>query len=390
MIGDVGLSSSPESAVVPMQVDLPAPGLIRARHLVSLIQHPETFRAAKIDIRSWPGSNRFLEVNRSFGLAVAAVWIAMICGLTAWGVSLVSAERSGHVLPVLLSWALLSPAVVSLAGLAGRFLGVEHWSVWLVLSSLILVMLSYALASGLRKWSTGHHPLLAVFAVGLVTMAAIDPIWSFMSPVFGGRSGVVSPLALGAVFGYLVGFIASLSGAGTVAQWVGRAACFAFLAGGLGLRAWWTPDLGSTLFVPVAALLIGEGHFRWPMLVAFGLWPSSLVPLVTGGFVWAPMGLLVHGHDRQGINLAGYVDFIGSPSLALFILVAGGIAIFGFRFFFHQMRMLGKLDARRHALSFAALSAAAFGLLHPVFLFSSLTVGAGALMAMLFDAVQTM
>ena len=70
--------------------------------------------------------------------------------------------------------------------------------------------------------------------------------------------------------------------------------------------------------------------------------------------------------------------------------VALWVALFGYKFFFYQLRKLARMDIRRKMLPYATVSSAAFGLLHPIFLLASLSIAAGTVCAILFDAVQTM
>jgi len=384
------LRLSADDGVIPSQVGLPVPGLIRARNLIPLITHPARFAADFVTLREWPGANRFFELYRSKGLIVGTIWMLFVLAMVAWGVVLISNERSANVAPVLLAALLLSPAILNLSGQLGRWLSLDAWPIWTGLGAVFLVMASYGIAFFQRRLSSRIHPLFGVFAVGLAVMCLFNPIWSFMSPLFGGRSSMVSPIAMGALFGYLIGVVLSIRGCGPWFTWTGRLVCLLFLVVGIALHRWWIEDLGASLFMPVAALLVGEGFFRWSMLLGIAVWPFSLIPLYVRGFIWAPLGLLRDGRDTAGINLAGYVDFVSSPSLGVFILMAGGTAIFGYRFFFHQMRKLGKIDTRRNALPCAAIAAATFGLLHPPFLSASLVVGVGATAALLFDGIQTM
>lgn len=388
-IGGVGLTATAENAVVPMQADLPVPGLIRARMLVPLVEHPGRFRTAEVTPRDWPGASRFLETSQADGFYLGAGWIAACVGAVIWAAVLIANERESKVLPALLNAVMLSPAIVALAGVLERDLGVQEWPVWLALSAVTLVAATLGLGAGIRRWAPRSHPLLSLCVVGLIVLAVADPLWGFLSPVFGGGSLTVSPIALGAMCAYLGALVAFLRGAGKLV-WLGRLACLMFLLGGAWMRAWWLGDLGAALFVPTACLIVGEGWFQKPMLVAFLLWPASLFVLVTGGFVWAPLGLLKDAQGRSGINLALYSDFLLSPSLVVALALTGAIALFGFKFFFHQLRTLVKIDRRRNALPWLAACGGAFGLLHPAFLPAAVVLGVGAALALMCDAVQTM
>jgi hypothetical protein len=389
-ISGMNLVSSTDSAVVPTQRGLLVPGLIRARMLIPLLLTPNRFVAVKVNLRNWPGANRFLNVSHSYGLFFGAAWLLSIVGIVIWGAVLVANERVSHVAPVLMAGAILSPASVNLAGVLGRNLGVDSWPVWIGLSSVAVVMLAFGVGALLRKWMPRCHSLLSVSVVGLVVMVFCNPLWSMMSPLFAGKNTQVSPIALGATFGYLVGLGSFVRGAGARWVWLPRLASIAFLAGGCAFNTWWASDLDSTLFVSVASWVISEGLFRWPVVAAFACWPASLLPIIAGGFTWAPLGLLYRGGDLAGLNTAEYLDFLTSVSLWICVTVALWVALFGYKFFFYQLRKLARMDIRRKMLPYATVSSAAFGLLHPIFLLASLSIAAGTVCAILFDAVQTM
>ena len=384
------LKLNPEDGVIPMQPGLAVPGLVRARLLFPLLMTPDRFVAQPVSIRSWPGANRFLHVSHFYGPTVNGIWLLSVVCVVIWGAVLVANERTSHVAPVLLAGAMLSPATVTVAGLFGRHLSVDAWPVWIGLSSIASIMLAAGLSALLRKWLPRCHPLMGVCVVGLTSMLACNPVWSFLSPLFAGKSNPVSAIALGAVFAYLVGIGAFIRGSGPRWLWVPRGASLAFLVGGCAFKCWWTEDLDATIFIAVASWVIAEGLFRSYVMVAFLCWPASLIPIIAGGFIWAPLGLLYRGRDTVGLNTAEYVDFLTSLSLWVCLTVALWVALFGYRFFFHQLRMLVRLDARREMLPSAALVSAAFGVLHPAFLSAGLVVGTGAVCALLFDAVQTM
>lgn len=389
-ISGVDLKSSADSAVVPTQKGFQVPGLIRARLLIPLVMNPNRFAGVRVTLKDWPGANRFLTVSHSFGLVVGAVWILLIAGVVIWGAVLVANEWGSHVVAVLIVTAILSPASVNLAGVLGRCLGPDAWPIWIGLSSVTVVMLAFGIGALVKRWLPRSHSLVSVCAVGFLVMATCNPVWSLMSPLFAGKSVLLSPVALGATFGYLVGIGCFLRGSGGHWIWLPRLLSLAFLALGCGYRLWWASDLNATLFISVASWVISEGLFQWQVIIAFAFWPASLLPIVAGGFTWAPLGLLYRGGDLVGVNTAEYVDFLLSVSLWICVTVFLWVALFGYKFFFYQLRKLARMDARRKMLPYAAVSSAAFGLLHPTFLLASLTVTVGAACAFLFDAVQTM
>jgi len=378
------------AATAPRSSDSAVPGLIGSRHLILLVMHPEEFYWDSVDNRSWPGANRLLELNHVTGPWFAFGWMLFTLGGIVWGATLVAHERSSRVVPYLLTTILLSPAIVDGAGFMGRQLGVTSWPVWLLLSTLVALGCFYSLGGLQRRFLPKAHPLLSGFFLGFVILFLIDPVWSFMSPVLGGRVWPVSPVALASLFGYLTGMVACIQGCGKPWIWAARAVCIVMVLAGFMTRVWLSADIGAASILPVMAWLIGERRFRWPMLIIALLWPTSLAPLLFNGNHWHPVGLLVSGFDVNRLNAYDYVDFITCASLQVFVPVAGGIALFGFRFFFHQIKGVMQLDLRRSALPTSALVAAAAGVLHPVFLYAALTLATGAASVLLLDAVQTM
>ena len=389
-ISGIDLKLSSDSAIVPTQKGSQVPGLIRARMLIPLVMNPDRFVVSNVTVKNWPGANRFLTVSHSYGLLIGAIWILSIVGIVIWGAVLVANERESHIVPVLMVGAFLSPASVNLAGVLGRYLGADAWPIWIGLSSVTVVMLAFGVGALVKSLLPRSHPLFSVCAVGFIVMVSCNPVWSVMSPLFSGRNLLLSPVALGATFGYLVGVGCFLRGSGAHWIWLPRLLSIAFLAIGCGYRLWWASDLNATLFISVASWVISEDLFQWPVIVAFGFWPTSLLPIIAGGFTWAPLGLLYRGGDLVGLNTAEYVDFLLSVSLWICVTVFLWVALFGYQFFFYQLRKLARMDARRKMLPYAAVSSVAFGLLHPIFLMASLSVTVGAGCALLFDAVQAM
>src|ERR1022692_2278577 len=213
------------TVLVPQQTDIPVPGLIRARLLMRLVTYPEEFKWVQVNIRSWPGANRFFEVDHTSGPYVAGSWFAFAAFVAIWGAVVVVNERSSRALPVVLTALLLSPAIVDLAGFVGRFLGVGEWPIWILLSADALLTVSSVLRTVQNHYAPKLHPLIAPFALGLLVLGLVDPIWGFMSPVFDARTWAVSPIGIAAIFGYLTGFVSFIQVSGTRWKWVGRFAC---------------------------------------------------------------------------------------------------------------------------------------------------------------------
>jgi hypothetical protein len=272
----------------------------------------------------------------------------------------------------------------------GRFLGVEAWPVWLSLSSLFLVSAASCLDLWIKKNLPRLDRLASVWIVGFVAIGLVNPLWTFFSATFTASLSAISPLFLGAFVGYLVGFIASLRGCGRRASWIGRTVGLFPVFAWFALKPWWALNIWVMAFVAVMVILVGEGRFRLPLLIVFTLWPSFIRPVIVGGLVWAPLGLLYDSRDSIGLNLALYVDFMTSMGLWVFLTVSFWVALFGFRFFFHQLRKLIRLDSRRNALPLCSASVLGFGLLNPSYLGLSLVLATGSICALLFDAVQTM
>ncbi|MDR3690691.1 MAG: hypothetical protein P4L46_15035 [Fimbriimonas sp.] len=378
------------SAYVPNLPNWPVPGLIPATQAVELVVRPERFPWTRADSHSWPGANRFLELGHGAGFLFQFVWMFLVAMIVIWGAVVVSNERTSRLLPHLFGLIVLSPAVVAAAGVLARALGFGEWQVWLFLSFLAALPIQFGLGEWQRRVAPRAHPLAFLCLFGIVVLAACNPVWGLMSPIFGGRVWSVSPVGLAALFGYLVGSVSFLQNCGPGWRWLGRTVCAIVWLLGISGWSWWSAEAGACLFFPFAAWMIGERFFRWWMLLPVSLWPPAVWHLWQTGFVWSPVGLLLDGRDRAGLNLYSYVEFAISGSLQIALPIAGGIALFGYRFFFRQIHNLLELDLRRRALPLAVPVAACFGLLHPIFLYGALTLGVGAASSLLFDAVQTM
>jgi len=366
------------------------PGLVPAKELIRLVTRPELFQWDRLSIRQWPGANRFLALGHGVGRWVALAWLLLSAVVVVWGTGVVSSERSSRALPQLLVLLLLSPAILDLAGWVGRHLGIDTWPVWVFLAAIGLMATNYGLNRLLLRNLPKLHPLAATYSIGLVVMIAFNPVWSFLSPTFGGRVWPISPVAAAAVFGYLAGLVSSVQNCQVGAKWFGRGACVCVLLVGLLTRHWLSVDLGLATLIPISSFMIGERLIRKPMFLAATFWPTSTAQIVKGGLIWAPAGLLRNGHDMVGLNGYEYFEFLTSGCLLAFLIVGGGIVLFGHRFFYHQIKSLLQLDLRRYALPLATGVAFAAGLLHPIFLYVGMTLATGALTSLLFDAVQTM
>ena len=386
----VGPPTLPEQAVVPSQSAVPIPGLVMATKILPLAAHPEQFHWQFVDLKNYLGPNRFLELGHQVGPIFCIGWMLFGAVLVVWGAWLVSNEHSSRLLPTLYTLLLLSPAAIAVTGQLERQLGMPAWSVWLFVSAFGLLSLSAILNGQLKRRLPKCHALFAVYLVSAVVLTFVDPIWSFESPVLGGRVWPVSPIAMASWIGSLGGVSAFLPA--TSPKWIwGTRAVLVTLSLYLWLgHPWWKGDSSFAMFGILVAWVIGERKFRWPMLACCFAWPLSLIQLIRYGFTWSPVGLLLFGKDLRGINAYEWVDFLMSWSFIGFFLLAGGIAMFGFRFFFHQIRNLMQLDLRRKALPTLAITMAAAGFLQPAMLYGSLTVAFASIVALLFDAVQTM
>lgn len=380
----------PENAVVPFQVQVPVPGLIKAANVVSLVAHPDRFQWQRVDQKSYPAPNRFLEQGHTTGSWFSLGWMLIAGGLAGWGVWLVSNERSSRVLPTLLRVILLSPASVVVAGQIEQVVGMAAWSISLFLSILVLASGAELISWKVLKYFPRTHPLVGVFLVSALTLSLIDPIWSFTSPVFGGRVWDVSPVAFAAWIGSVTGVVLSVEGIGTKPQWIVRIWLMGMLTWLALGSPWWKIDFGAALFGLTSAWVIGERRFRWPMLSVCIAWPTALVQLLRFGFSWTPVGLLLFGRDLRAINAFEWFEFLMSWGFLSLCFLCGAILIFGYRFFLHQIRSVVQLDLRRKCLPVLAVSMAAAGVLQPVLLYGSMTIALGAIFMILFDAIQTM
>ena len=389
-IGSSALQEKPDQATVPTPTGSPVAGLIPASLLIKLVQSPNLFQAVEVNNFNWPGANRFLDIGRADGLLLDGFLALLIGGLLVWGAIVVANERTSRVLPVMLIAAYLIPAIFCVSGSVGRKWGLNVWPIWLVLTTLLVSFLAFCFKVILLKRIPRAHPLLGPSLVGLLCLTVCDPIWSFMGPLMSPHPSPKFAIAFGALFGYLVCFVGSLRGTSVRCQWVGRASMVCLFLLGIFTRIWWTEDLTAGVFCFLMAFLLAEGRSLLTIAALIGLSIPGQAILILHGLNWAPNGLLTNGYSSQGLNLANFVDFLTSPAVWFALAISLWVAIFGFRFFFHQLKMLIRLDARRTAMPLATGSSLLFSLLHPSFLASVTVVATGAACVLLSDAVQAM
>ncbi len=377
-------------ADVPISTRWRVPGLITAAEVLPLITEPSQFKWHRVNDKDWPGVNRYFETAQRSGIWVLLVWMLLAAGFICWGTALVAAERNSKVLAWFLQWLILSPAILAATGGLSRFAGLSAWPIWLLLSNILFVA-SLALLKNLQnRWLRKAHPLVSSMALGLVGLALCDPIWSFMSPLFGGRVWTTSPVAIAAIYGYAVGFLTSLKGCRRRIEWVARISLSAMVLLGWFTKSWWAQDPSFLMFAVLSIWILSERLEKPWMIVFVVFWPMSVYWMISHGVVWAPKGLLLTSRNWQGLNLYEYFEFLSSNSLLIFLPVTTVICLFGYRFFFRQMKNLRQLDLRRNALPNASIALTLLGVFHPVYLFSGLTLATGAMASLLVDAVQTM
>ncbi len=377
-------------AVVPLSKGSIVPGLIQATQLIPLTMRPDEFRWASVGLANWPGANQLLSLNHTIGRWFCGFWMLLVALAVVWGTILVVNERTSRAMPMAFATVLISPAAVSFSGILHRNLGLTAWPVWCLVAFSALLASSGLLYLLQKKVLPKSHPLASLFFVGFLTMCLGNPVWGFLSPELGGRVWPVSPIAIAALFGYLLGFYACIYEYGSWSVWVGRAVCLIPLAVTFISNPWWKADLFATCIIPLAAILIAERRVGWRQLSLGIVVSAGLLPWSHFHFGWAPAGLIFRGQDYGAINAYEYVEFLLSPSFFVFVMFATGITIFGFRFFFRQMRNLRQLDLRRDALVYGTLAIAFAGVFHPIFFYSAMVLAVGAMSALLFDAVQTM
>lgn len=373
---------------LPTFRDFDVPGLIPASQAGALLLHPNRFRWVENDAGNWGGANRWLTFIHHAGPLTFSVLSFLAGFLAGCTVYLISTEEHARLGGTSLKYLTLLPATVLLAGQATRWLGPPAFVLALCVSFSILVLASQALGAFFKSTSPRANPMLALALVGLVATALSPPLWSLYSNVLGINPLPLSPEAVGSLFAYLVGVCAFVQRAGPIV-WLGRFLVLATLLWGVLLNPWWVAGQWPFAALPLVALFVGEGRFRLWTLPVFGLLPLADGRLLRHGVVWAPGNLYPSLTSRDSLNFARHAEFFMSFGFLVSFLVAGAMAVFVERYFFHEIRRTLLRDPRMMALFQAAAACAAMGLFQPLMLYPALFCAIGGGFLVLADAART-
>lgn len=359
------------------------PGLIPASQAGSLLLQPDEFRWNQNSVANWGGANRWLTFTNYYAPLFFAIVMAFTTFFAGCATYLISREEQARVTGLVLKYFTLFPAAVLLCGRATVALGRDGVVAWLPLSFLILVVISQLLGGFVARILPSGNRMLAIGLVGFLATALSDPLWSLYSNVLGPLPTKVSPEAFGALAGYLI--MVSGSARGT---WLSHMVPAGTLAWGVIARPWWVGSDLILLLMAIAAWFCGQGWFRpWQLIVAF-LAPLADGQILRHGLTWAPGNLNSNASSFGALNLARHVEFLASPGFMTTAVVAGGLAVFVERFFFHRLRQVIRKDPRMESLFHGALVFGAMGLSQPPFLYAALLCFVGGSLSLLAEAAR--
>ncbi len=363
------------------------PGLIPAAQVGALLLHLERFRWVDNDASNWGGANRWL----AFVQYVSPLLLSVVCFLGAFFVGstiyLISLDEKARFGVAAMKATSLIPAAILAAGSFTRSGGQAAFSFTLPLVFLILLVAADILGAIIRVRSERAHPMLAFALIGLIATAPSPPLWGAYSNVLGQNVLPVSPEGVAALFVYLTG--ASVLARGTSLVWLARSFGLFLFAWGVFNDPWWVAGVWPFAFLPLLALIVGEGYFRIWMLPFLALIPLADGAVVLHGFVWAPGNLLPSYDKRDSLNLARYIEFACSPGFFGSVLVGGLMAAFVDRYFFSRVRHALVVEPRPKALFQAAMASAALGLLQPLLLYVALWSFLAGVLVLLTDTART-
>lgn len=384
----------------PIDPETKVAGLIRARNALKVLLHPESFAWTKSppahdSPRLWFAHVRGLVPTLFFSFSLIIIYAL---GSAAYCITV---EHRGH----LASWAMigtaLAPAAFLISGMADRIWGVEIWF-WTFSAALALLgTLGHFLRLTLQRWGFDSHPLLAFSLVGLAACVIGDPTWSPLSRVFSPAGQSLSPEAIGAVACYLccaITFLQPTNGGKffqpTFGQWVGRGlALICFLAALFGM-GWWSGGDWVLCTFPILAWLAGEALLPPPFFVVWALLPHGANPYQSASDLWrygsasSPLGCVPDLNTVHALNVFYYLDFLLNPGTILFGLTLGTIIVLSNNFFLRQIWHSNYRDPRVRAMPTLALGLLATGILAPVLLPAAMIAGFGALIVVLYSALQ--
>jgi hypothetical protein len=374
---------APWPAGIPSSRDPGVPGLVRARDILPLLQHPETFSWAPSDVGRWGGPNRWLEHGQTVTPMVLGTWFFVAAFVVSWAIAQVMNEDRGPFVSEMLVLVGLTPAALVLGGAFARAGSIEEWVLWLVLAELVLYVVTLVSRPAVRAWWPEAHPLWGPSVVGLAATVSFNPLWSDLSHRFGGIDVDVPGMAVGAAMAYLAGAVAFAPG-----RWFGRGLVFCGLLWGVTARPWWVDGHSAFLILPTLVLVAAEGLFRLPLLLLLALLPTGIWRAIREGVAWSPWNLSLFVDQAHAINLWQHFMFVFSPAwMATFLLIAIGLLI-GTRFLAYRLHKLLRLDPRLRTFVWMIPAVTALGVTEPLVLPAFPVVVFAALIVLAYDGLR--
>jgi hypothetical protein len=370
---------------VPVLEPTRVPGLVPAREVVGLLQHPATYTwrdSAGITAQQWMET-----INASRGIQLISFFCFALL-ISMWAIRSVAVEAGGRLARFGIAMIPIAFVSLLLAGNIAKLTGLLPWNSLPFFAYFGLLLGLVPVYLGMRALWPKAHLLFPIAFFSAIFFLWADPLYSVFSHVFTPVPLPVSPLALGGLAASLTATcVFALSGGLWPRILAATLLCSAMLMGVLG-HAWWTSEM-FLLVVPLLALIAGAGQMRLYLLPVFVIWPF-LYGRWNGHFAWDVNWLLNNYSDRYAINAAAQMQFLVSPAwlatLATFVVTA----LVGGDFLKHQLRRVFSENNNSRALFWAALAMACLGLREPYLLESALVVLISGFLVLLFDAAGSL
>ncbi len=359
-------------------------GMLDARDIGRVLVAPNAVRWA-VRPDAMDSYDSWFDHVQGFGSGVLtglAFFLVFILGSAAY--CIIIEERAPIASGLLIACA-MAPTSFMITDNLSRIFGLDNWWLFLFGVSLGLSTIGFLFYAVTRKAFSGAHPLFWTCLVGCTAMLVTNPTWTIFSPVFSINRWTATGIPLGLLMAFLTGTVAFARN--SAASWLARGLIVATLVLTAGGFIWLHSAGAIGLALPICALVIGEGWFRWPLLIVLCFLPTSQADPWHYGVVWAPVNSFKNFDDAKGLNLGGAFFALASPALLFLIMLVGATLLFGDRFLFRQMKMALKKDNRILALGFAGISLAAIAVLNPVFWSAAMICGYGLFIALFFDSV---
>lgn len=362
-------------------------GLIDARDLGKLVLDPSQLTwspkpACEDSIDEW-----FPHVD-GFGRG-ALSWVTLFLVFSlGCAVYCIIKELKGPMSAVLTIICGMAPVSFMVADNLARYYGIEHW--WILFAGACFAMSAggFILYSLLRKPFQGTHTLFWTCLVGFIVMGGIDPKWTLYSSVFSINDWAAEGMAIGFYAVFLTGIVAFARNSKAI--WVARGLVLILIGLTFAGLTWIPAHNLPELAITAAAWIIGEGWFRWPLLIILAVLPRHWLEPIHFGLVWAPVKSYENLTDVHGINVGGSLFSLATPEMLLLVGLIGATLLFGDRFLFRQLKLSIRKDPRVTAFGLTALSTAVMGFRNPPFWSASIICGYALLTSLFFDAVWSL